>query len=428
MTVYSPRSEQRRAEIKTRLGELLAEAKAIESRSAAGKALNGDDSRVSELFKEAEALKNEHDDLGSLRTQLHELSVQIGATEGSPLPTHMPGQSHPLTLGRAGALAKAGLTPHTAWGGEDWGAQALQGRVDIHGKALIAPGEPLPVALPRPPIVTMEAPVTVLRALLDTATAAGGSYRWLLQNLRQNAAAVVPVGQLKPTSKYGLEWRDGRVSVIAHLSEPLNKYDLADSPALAAFLSGEMRLGIEQALEQAILAGPANSGFVGLLNTDGIGHADAAGTPLDSIRTAMGDLEAAGNTVDAIVTSPADWRDMELAKDAQGRYLLDAGPVDRATQRLWGRPVVVCPALNAGVAIVGDFRGSAALVVADGGGVALSYSEQTGETFQRNEIVWRAEVRAGFAVTRPSAFTAVTLATSTGNGGTDGGSTRKAKS
>ncbi|MBM7788681.1 phage major capsid protein [Tenggerimyces flavus] len=60
-----------------------------------------------------------------------------------------------------------------------------------------------------------------------------------------------------------------------------------------------------------------------------------------------------------------------------------------------------------GSALVGDFR-MATLLTREG--IRIDWSESVGESFQRNQIVFRAETRVGLAITRPGAFATVDLA------------------
>jgi len=58
-----------------------------------------------------------------------------------------------------------------------------------------------------------------------------------------NAAVVAP-GALKPTSPLGLERVEQTLSVVAHLSELINRYWLLDAPSVAAFIDADTSIWI----------------------------------------------------------------------------------------------------------------------------------------------------------------------------------------
>ncbi|HKS48207.1 MAG TPA: phage major capsid protein [Amycolatopsis sp.] len=92
-----------------------------------------------------------------------------------------------------------------------------------------------------------------------------GVWAYLRQTLRDNQAAVVPPGARKPTSRYTLERKEGRSVTIAHLTEPISRQDLADAPLLESFVDFELRLGLEDALENEIINGDGTGDrFTGL--------------------------------------------------------------------------------------------------------------------------------------------------------------------
>jgi HK97 family phage major capsid protein len=96
----------------------------------------------------------------------------------------------------------------------------------------------------------------------------------------------------------------------------------------------------------------------------------------------------------------------------------DGAPVETAAQRIWGRPVVLSTKMPASKALVGDFEGSAALFVADGGQVVTQWTEAAiasqgppvATAFAFNQLVFRSETRLNLGVLRPAGFCIATLA------------------
>lgn len=313
-----------------------------------------------------------------------------------------------------------------AKGGDHRWSQAVKadlGRRDAFGdgrKALSAPGAVLvPTVLDGEIVRDGERPSLIRQLLPVEALTGTDRFAWMQQVLRENNAAPVARGEKKPTSRFTVAWREDRVRVVAHLSEPIDRVHLEDSAALTQFVDAEMRLGVVYASEEQILTGDGTGeNLTGLLETEGISVQPFAGDRLASLRKAITRQQQAQNTPTGWVLSPEDWEAIELTREdgATGAYLLSQGPVDRAAQKLWGLPVVVSSVMPAGVALLGDFATSARIYARED--VQLAWSDATyrsdgaggGSTdFQRNQLIWRAEERLGLAVLRPSAFTQVDL-------------------
>jgi hypothetical protein len=240
-------------------------------------------------------------------------------------------------------------------------------------------------------------------------------WRYLQQSVRTNNAAPVTPGGTKPTSVITLIEQTGQLSVIAHLSEPIDNFALIDNGAVRDFVSSEMQFGLYAALEGQLLAGsgtPPN--LRGLLNTSGIQtYATAASyTPAKGIaglRHAITLLEQSGYdaTSGFIAMTPQDWEVLELATSSTGEYqFTPAGqaPVDRVQRRLYGLPVVTSPRMTAGVVLV--VSADAAFAMSDGR-VAVEANPFTG--FATNETTLRCEGRFSLAVPRPLGVVKVTL-------------------
>ncbi len=235
--------------------------------------------------------------------------------------------------------------------------------------------------------------------LLGQELAPYGVFSYLSQTVRTNNAAVVARGARKPTSVYTLTRTDDRLRVIAHLSEPIDRFDVEDAPLLQQFLESEMSYGLDVATDgvvvTAILAGATDAGTT---------------VNLAAIRGAITTLEAADLEPNAIVLSPSDWATVEAEALAAFAANSNLGPNDAFQRRLYGIPVTVTTSIVTGKALIGDF-GSALLYV-DDKGIRIDVSSATPRTidaatvsdFELNQLVFRAEKRAAVAVTRPTAF------------------------
>lgn len=314
--------------------------------------------------------------------------------------------------------AKADHPRLKATGGHvNWAEAALQHAGQRGAKALLPSGV-VPVTIPvRPAPVRMEEPVLSVRQLVQNIPETLPQWTYMAQTLRDNQAAPVAPGAVKPVSRYQLDKRTGRVVTIAHLSEPIARQDLADFPVLTTFLNVEMKLGWDEELEAQMLTGDGTGeNFTGLLNVSGIQTQAFATDAITSVRKAITKLEQIGFAASGIALSPNDWEGIELAASAHGYTMAQAGqnvPVDRAARRLWGVPVVVSPSLADGTAVVADFSVAELHLRED---ATMDWSENVydataGATdFQRNLLRFRLEGRAGLGVVKPLGIVKVTTA------------------
>lgn len=325
------------------------------------------------------------------------------------------------------AVSVPGAPPSKALRGSTWGAAVVRQASDQYGrfKGLTPSGATL-VQVEAPEPVALGRPVTSLRSLIPSEQNSG-VFSFLRQTVRTNNAAVVAKGALKPTSPYAFELVEDRARVVAHLSEPIPRQDLADAPALTDFIRAEMSWGCERALEAEILTGSGTGEHMtGLANTAGIQTVSLIGaTAIEKLRTlrrGITRLEAQGLVGTGFVMNPSDWEDIETLATTGGELLMsNAGqnvPVDSSARRLWGIPVVSTPSAAQGTAWLADFQGSTKLYLREE--VRLDWSENTydpdalgdgvgASDFQLNYIRFRAEMRAGFAVTRPSGVVRIAL-------------------
>jgi HK97 family phage major capsid protein len=228
----------------------------------------------------------------------------------------------------------------------------------------------------------------------------------LKETVRTHAAAEVLPGAVKPTSVYSVVKVEDRVRVIATLSEPVSRMDLADATLLQAYLEGSLQQSVMLRLDSEILNGDgAGENLTGLAHTSGITVQAFATDLLHTARKALTQLEDVQIPGGVYVLSPAMWESLELTQTTgSGEFIFGSSPVDRAAKRLWGMPVVVTTALSGANAYVFD-PGSVQLWERET--VKIDWSEAPAGSvagkaaFETNEIKFRAEGRWGFAVTRP---------------------------
>lgn len=234
-------------------------------------------------------------------------------------------------------------------------------------------------------------------------------YSYLRQTKRENNAAPVAVGELKPESEYGLTSIDGKLEVIAHVSEPTPEYWLSDNQSLQSFIQTEMQYGLERAVEAQVLGGNGTSpNLRGILNQSGI-QAQAFTTDATvTVRKGITALETMGYTGGGIILHPLAWEALELSRRETGDPDLGSSlPVDRAAQRLWGLRIAVSNAVPVNTGILFDLG---ALAVVGDGNVRTQWSSGVADDFSRNQVRARTEGRFGIDIYRPQGIVKMILA------------------
>lgn len=189
------------------------------------------------------------------------------------------------------------------------------------------------------------------------------------------------------------------------------KQSLSDLPALRQTIDNRLRYAVERRLEDEILGGDGVApNMLGILGTSGIGTVayDADELAADQVLRGVTTVQLANATPTGIVMNPADWRDTSIAKASGDGHYYSGGPYSTTPASMWGIPVVVTPAIAAGMVLVGDWGIGAQSLVREGVQVLLSDSDQ--DDFIKNKVTLLAELRAALAVFQPAAFCTVDLA------------------
>ncbi len=262
------------------------------------------------------------------------------------------------------------------------------------GAAVVAQGFTAdPVALGRV--------ATGLLDVLPTQVQATASYSYLAQVTRTNNSGVVEDGDVKPTSIIGLTRIEQTLSVIATLSEQINRFYLLDNSALEAWIGTELAFNLGVAVEAKIIAD--------INDTSGIQVQAFATSPLQTIRKSITKLEIAGHNAGAIVLHPSDWETVELALSSTNAVEHLSLPYDPATRRLFGVPVATTVSATAGTGHV-VAQGAVVVDTDSSGGVSVQWSENVGDSFSRNGVVCRCETRIGTSVLSPLGVVVATVA------------------
>lgn len=181
---------------------------------------------------------------------------------------------------------------------------------------------------------------------------------------------------------------------------------LADAPAFASFMDGELRYGIRRVQEDYLLNGSGTGGEPrGILNTTGVqaDTYDGSGAQpikalVEKVRTGIRKVAKVGGSTTAILLHPEDNEQIDLMKEADGAYTF-GGPAQVGAQTLWGRPRVTSEKIERGQVILGDFKQIAYL---DRDGISVEAFNQHEDFARRNLVYVRAEARGLQAIWRPS--------------------------
>lgn len=270
-----------------------------------------------------------------------------------------------------------------------------QGRKALTGAGVVTTQlqfDPTPIPLGQPATSLFD----VLPSNLRTVPV----YAYLQQLTRTNNAAVVLPGALKPTSVYTIGSVSNQLDVVAHLSEPMDEYMLADNDSLAAFVQSELIAGLQHKVETIVAAD--------LLAQSGVQTQAYAVDRFATTRTAITALSSMGVAAGFWLVNPTDWLALELSKDADGHYYVgqSTGPLEVAAKRLWSTPVVETSAVAAGTAwLIGD----GAVELSHDGQISVKWAAAV-DDFEKNLVRARCEGRFATDVPRPWAVVKTALA------------------
>lgn len=235
------------------------------------------------------------------------------------------------------------------------------------------------------------------------------TYTYLRQTKRDNKAAPVALGDLKPTSEYGITSVEGKLEVIAHVAEPTPEYWLEDLQSLGSFVQDEMMYGLDRAVEAQVLNGDGvGPNLTGLLNTSGVQLQAFSADATTTVRKGLTALEMVGYEGGGIILNPKAWEAIELSRRQDGTPDLGSSlPVDRAAQRLWGLRIAVSTAVPVETGLLFDLG---ALAVTTDGAVRMQWSNSVADDFARNQVRARNEGRFGLDVYQPQGIVKLALA------------------
>lgn len=259
---------------------------------------------------------------------------------------------------------------------------------------------------------TLQRPLTIRDIITTGATSTDAVEYAVVSSFTNNAAAVAEAtastgtsGQ-KPESALATTRATASVKTIAHWI-PATKRALADAAQVRTLIDNFLRYGLEEELEDQIVAGDGvGENFTGLLNVSGVQTQAFTTDLLTTYLNARTKVRTVGRAnPQAYLINPVDWQNASLLTNNQGGFYF-GGPGEVAQPRMWGLPVVISEAITAGTALVGDFSYA---VLWDREQLTVQASDSHSDYFTRNLVAVLAELRAAFGVLRPAALVKVAL-------------------
>lgn len=205
----------------------------------------------------------------------------------------------------------------------------------------------------------------------------------------------------KPESGMAFEAITAPVRTIPHWI-PVTNQALADAAQLRTYIDNFLRYGIEEKVEDQIIAGSGTGqNFAGVLNATGTTAQAFATNVLTTTRKGRTKVRITGRAkATAFVMHPNDWESIDLLQDNEARYYY-GGPAQMGNPRLWGLPVIESEAMTEGFTVVADWR---LAILWERMQTMISMSNAHADFFIRNLVAVLAEYRAAFNLIRPKAF------------------------
>lgn len=305
-------------------------------------------------------------------------------------------------------IAKSGAVTRAPFGNSpNVSVKLLTGTSNTSAGALVTPDQ-LGI---RDPGVFMR-PLTV-RDLITVGQTGSDSVEYVRVGTPTNSAAPVAEATAtsngsgaKPESDLPMSVQTASVKTIAHWVAATRRA-LADAGQLRTLIDAFLIYGLNEELEDQIIAGNGTGeNFTGILETSGTQSQAFDTDLLTTTRKARTKVRVGGRAnPTGYVMHPNDWQTFDLLQDNEARYFF-GGPSVLGNPRLWGLPVIESEAMTAGTAVVADWRWA---VLWDREQANIMMSDQHADFFVRNMIAILAELRAAFAILRPTAFVEISL-------------------
>jgi len=248
-----------------------------------------------------------------------------------------------------------------------------------------------------------------LRDLLPVIPATAGVIQAIKQTSFTNAASPQTEALAKAESDAEFEVYYMPVQTIAHFITATRQV-LDDWPQLRAIIDTDMTYFLKLKEEQELLSGTGTGQHLHGLTQEATAFSTAllgsgSWNKADVLRRAIEQLENTFFDADTMVVNPTDWADIELTKTtgtaSSGEYVI-GDPKASLPRSLWGKNLVVTPAITAGTFLVGAFQIGAAIY--DRMATTIDVSTEYSDYFAKNKVAIRAEERLALVTKYGEAF------------------------
>lgn len=229
--------------------------------------------------------------------------------------------------------------------------------------------------------------------------------KYMEETTRTHAAAETSEGAAYNESTFVWTERTQTVEKITD-SVPVTDEQLEDESQLSGIIDQRLRFGLRQRLDLQVLVGNGTSpNLSGILNRATQTQAKGADPVFDAVFKALTKVRFTGRALpNALVFHPNDWQDIRLTRTADGQYIM-GNPATPGPMALFGLPVAISDALTENTGLAGDFANFCYIGERRGIQVLVGY---VGSQFTEGKRTVRADMRACFTVTRPTAFCTIT--------------------
>jgi HK97 family phage major capsid protein len=229
--------------------------------------------------------------------------------------------------------------------------------------------------------------------------------KYMEETTRTHAAAETSEGAAYQESTFVWTERTQAVEKITD-SIPVTDEQLEDEQAVSGLIDQRLRFGLRQRLDLQVLVGDGTSpNLSGILDRSTSTQAKGSDPVFDAVFKALTKVRFTGRAMpNALVFHPNDWQDIRLTRTADGQYIM-GNPSTPGATTLFGLPVAISDAITENTGLAGDFANFCYIGERRGIQVQVGY---VGDQFKEGKRTIRAELRACFTVTRPTAFCTIT--------------------
>lgn len=386
-----------------------------EVKSEVKQAFEGVDKQTTELgnliddFKKKSASK---EDVTSINNQLEDVHKQIKeATDRADEIERKANQLRNMNTAQVEAIKSAGLKFVES---DEFKALQEKGRGSsgsVEVKAITTPASsgvrnPLETVQSTSGLIVEPDRPLMVRDLIPSSPTTSQLIEFAREDVNTNNAAPVAEGAQMAESTVTFAAAETPVRTIGHFMHTSEQV-LNDVSMLQSHIDGRLRIGLGQEEENQLMLGDNTGQNLNGLVPQATAYSvtglpgGAAANKVDEIRWAKLQVRKSFYAATAVVLNPQDFAEMELLKDADGKYLYSAFQTG-AEMRLWGLRVVESDAIAAGEFMVGAF--ATAAEIWDRQMASVEISSEDRDNFVKNMMTLRAKKRLALAVYRPKSF------------------------